>query len=79
MDFDMKVSDYKELYEKILSLTYDAEDIRVNDGTSAEEIEKCKWIIAMVETLTDVPLGKAEYMFHRKKIKFDLIQFLRSN
>lgn len=75
----LKVEDYKRVYELILTMSYDVEEFNTFNNITEEEIEKCKWIKCIVDTLTDVPERKMSYVFKRKKIKFDRDTFLEEN
>ncbi len=71
----MQLKDYQRLYDKILKMSYDIEEISLSNPTE-EDIEKCKWIAAMHKVINDVPQGKTEYLLMQKKIKFDYIEFM---
>lgn len=75
----LKLEDYKRAYELILDISYDVEEFNTLNETTEEEIEKCKWIKCIFDTLNDVPTGRMEYIFRKKKIKFDEIAFLEAN
>ena len=75
-DGGMTLEAYEAVYDMILSLAEDADGINVFSNDQDEDIQKCKWIAAIHETLSDVPMSKAEIMFKRKKIKFDYCEFM---
>lgn len=77
MNENMDVSTYREVYEKILDLTMDAESFNLFEAITEEEVEKAKWFAAMLETLADVPLRRVQHIFKQKKIKFDCVEFLK--
>jgi hypothetical protein len=67
----MTVSDYKKLLDDVIAISYDMEDVDVFPEEYAEDVLKCKYIIAIHETLSDVPLRKAEWFFKKHKIKYE--------
>ncbi len=69
---NITVSEYKRLYDEVIALSFDMEDVGFNPEEHDEDILKCKYIIAIYETLSDVPLRKAEWFFQKHKVKFDL-------
>ena len=73
----MNISDYRSIYDSILKLTYDTDGMQSTNPTK-EDIEKCKWILAILECLDDVPKRKADYILKDKKIKFDYSDFIDS-
>ena len=72
----LKVEAYTAIYDAIVSLSCDADGYGLFDDITDEDIQKCKWIAAIHEALSDVPMSKAEIMFKRKKIKFDYCEFM---
>lgn len=68
----MTASDYKRLLDDVIAMSFDMEDVDVFPEEYAEDVLKCKYIIAIYETLSDVPLRKAEWFFQKHKVKFDL-------
>ena len=72
----LKVEDYKRVYELILKMSYDVEEFNTLERITEEELVKCKWIKCIVSTLTDVPEERINYIFKRKKIKFNELAFL---
>lgn len=75
-DGGMTLEAYEAIYDMILSLAEDADGINIFSNVQEEDIQKCKWIAAIHETLSDVPMSKAEIMFKRKKITFDCCEFM---
>ena len=75
----MKVEDYKRAYKLILDISYDVEEFNTIYQTTEEEIEKCKWIKCIFETLNNVPVSRMEYTFKSKNIEFDELAFLKAN
>ena len=74
----MNIKNYKKLYEEILEMSYDMEEVSVYCNPTDENIEKCKWIAAILEVLNDVPKSQMECMFEYKDIAFDYIKFMES-
>ena len=72
----MKVSDYQRLHDEILEMSFDMDGVVIFGDSSEEDIEKCKWIAAMLSVLEDVPKSKMEVMFKHRNIKFDYIEFI---
>ena len=75
-DGGMTLEAYEAIHDMILSLAEDADGISIFSYVQEEDIQKCTWIAAIHETLSDVPMSKAEIMFKRKKIKFDYCEFM---
>ena len=75
----MTVADYKEIYEKVLALSFDADGFRAFTDTKEEDVEKCIWIAAILDVLNDVPCRKMEHIFRRKKLTVDWAKFWKEN
>ncbi|MCF2595307.1 hypothetical protein [Pseudoflavonifractor phocaeensis] len=75
----MTVSDYKKIHDMIIALSIDADGYGLFDRISEEDVEKCKWIAAILETLNDVPLSRVEHIFEQKEIEFDYEEFWCKN
>ena len=76
---EMKLENYKAIYEAIVSLSCDADGFGLCDGITAEDIEKCKWIAAIFNVMGDVPRRRVNHIFQQKQIRFDCEQFLEEN
>lgn len=66
----MTVEEYKKLYDKIVSLSIDAESFGLGgefDAITDEDFEKCKYIAAMYACLSDVPVRRANFIFKQKE------------
>ena len=72
----LRIEDYQKAYEMAFDISYDVEEFTKGDKPTADELEKFKWIIAIVDILSDVPLGYAQYAIHRKKLVYDKDKFL---
>lgn len=64
----MNIEEYRILYDKILELSEDAESFGLFNEASDEDVEKCMYIKAMLDTLQDVPDSRQEHIFKHKKI-----------
>lgn len=76
---EMKLEDYKAIYEAIVSLSCDADGFGLYDGITTEDVEKCKWIAAIFNVLGDVPRRRVNHIFQHKEIRFDCERFLEEN
>ena len=76
---EMKLEDYKAIYEAIVSLSCDADGFGLYDGNTTEDVEKCKWIAAIFNVLGDVPRRRVNHIFQHKEIRFDCERFLEEN
>ena len=75
----MTIADYKKIHDMIITLSIDADGYGLFDQISDEDVEKCKWIAAILETLNDVPLTRVEHIFEQKGIEFDYDEFWAEN
>ena len=75
-DYSMKLEGYQEIYDLILTIADDADGFGLFENITDEDVEKCKWIAAILEVLNDVPLRRMEHIFKYKKIDFDSEEFL---
>ena len=76
---EMKLEDYKAIYEAIVSLSCDADGFGLYDGITTEDVEKCKCIAAIFNVLGDVPRRRVNHIFQHKEIRFDCERFLEEN
>lgn len=75
----MTLAKYRHLFADILMLAEDAESFGVFEDTITEEqVEKSKYIIAMLEVLKDVPERKAENVISMKDVTFNYDEILDS-
>ena len=72
----MSVANYKELYEKVLELSFDADGFGLFEDISDEDAEKALWIAAILEVLNDVPARRMNHIFQQRNMKYDWEQFL---
>ena len=71
----MSVANYKELYEKVLELSFDADGFGLFGDISDEDAEKALWIAAILEVLNDVPVRTMNHIFQQRNMKYDWEQF----
>ncbi len=64
----MSIEEYKNLYDKIIDLAEDADSFGLFNSISDEDVEKCMYIAAILDTLNDVPAARKEHIFKRKGI-----------
>ena len=64
---------YNEIYRHVIDI---AKDARRLDCNTDEDIEKCKWIAAMIRMLFDVAMHDAAKILHLNNIKFDYNSFI---
>jgi len=64
---------YNEVYRHVVDI---AKDVKRFDTTKNEDVEKCKWIAAMVDVFFDVPMHNAVNTLHLNNIQFDSKNFL---
>ena len=64
---------YNEVYRHVADI---AKDTKRFDTTKNEDVEKCKWIAAMVDVFFDVPMHNAVNTLHLNNIQFDSKDFL---
>ena len=75
----LKLEAYTAIYDAILSLSFDADGYGLFDNITDEDIQKCKWIAAILEVLNDVPKRRVEHIFKHKKIDFNYIEFIEED
>ena len=74
---EMSLKDYEAIYDAIVSLSCDAEGYGLFSRITDEDVEKCKWIAAILEVLDDVPRRRVEHIFTYKNIVFDSLEFIK--
>ena len=75
-DGSISVETYKAVYETIVSLAGDADRFGLFKNITEENVEKCKWLAAIMDVIDDVPRRRVEHIFKYKKIKFDSCDFI---
>lgn len=73
MSESTKVSEYKRLLDDVIELSFDMEGVGFLPEEQEDDILKCKYIIAIYESLSDVPLRKAKWFLQKNKIEFNLV------
>ena len=73
---ELLLEGYKAIYCAIVDLAGDAEGYGLFKRIQDIDIEKSKWVMAIYETLSDVPLGRAEHILKYRKIKFSSTEFI---
>lgn len=76
MKKELTVQDYEKTYDAILAIANDADGFGLFADITEEDVEKCKWIAAILTTLDDIPRQRMEHIFRYRKIKFDYLGFL---
>ena len=79
MDDSLSIETYKSIYDAIVALSVDADGYGLFENISDEDVEKCKWIAAILEVLDDVPRRRMEHIFQYRKVDFDCIDFIEEN
>jgi hypothetical protein len=80
LESDLTVDDYKKIYNDIVSLSFDADGFGLFYGIRDRDVEKCKWIAAIMEVLEDVPASRVKHIFEIEEIEdFDSIEFIEGN
>ena len=72
----LTVDGYEAICDAVLALANDADGFGLFDAITPEDIQKCKWIAAILEVLNDVPQRRMEHIFKYKKISFDYLEFI---
>lgn len=72
----LAVDGYEAIYDAVLALANDADGFGLFDAITPEDVQKCKWIAAILEVLNDVPQRRMEHSFKYKKISFDYLEFI---
>lgn len=72
----ISVAAYKAVYENIVSLSIDADGYGLFENITNDDVEKCKWLAAIIDVIDDVPRRRVEHVFKYKKIEFDYSDFL---
>ena len=72
----LAVDGYEAIYDAVLALANDADGFGLFDAITPEDVQKCKWIAAILEVLNDVPQRRMEHIFKYKKISFDYLEFI---
>lgn len=68
---EITVEDYMSVYDAIIALSIDADGFGLFDEITEEDVEKCKWFAAIMDTMDDVPARRVKHIFSQKKIEYD--------
>lgn len=72
----LAIDGYEAIYDAVLALANDADGFGLFDAITPEDIQKCKWIAAILEVMSDVPQRRMKHIFKYKKISFDYLEFI---
>lgn len=72
----MTIEEYKNIFESILKISFDVEEEIDIDNPTEEDINKAKWIKAMVQCINDVPFLRAAHILRKCNIEFDYCAML---
>ena len=75
----MTLDEYKALYKMVLKLSFDAENFGLFEMIIDRDIEKAKYIRAIMEVLSDVPRGRMEHIMDYKDVDYDYFEILESS
>lgn len=70
------VEDYKKTYHATGRILEDAESFGLFSHISESDVEKSKWIMAIITVLNDLPKRKIRKVFRDRKIKFNFMAFI---
>ena len=73
---NLSLDRYEAIYEAALSLANDADGYGLFEDITDEDVEKCKWIAAILEVLDDVPRSRVKHIFNYRNIQFDHQDFI---
>ena len=71
----LTIDGYEAIYNAVLTLANDADGFGLYEAITPEDIQKCKWIAAILEVLSDVPQRRMQHIFEHKRISFDYLEF----
>jgi hypothetical protein len=72
----MTIEEYKNIFEGILKISFDVEEEIDIDNPTEEDINKAKWIKAMVTCINDVPFRRAAHILRTSNTEFDYCAML---
>ena len=64
----MTIKEYQNIYDSIIELADDSDGFGLFEDISDEDVEKCMYITAILDTLNDVPAAIKRHIFKHKKI-----------
>ncbi len=74
--YSLTLEGYEAIYDAIVALSCDADGYGLFEHITEEDVEKCKWIAAIMKVLNDVPRSRVEHVFKYKNIESDDDEFL---
>lgn len=67
----MTLDEYKLLYKMALKLSFDAENFGLFEMIIDRDIEKAKYIRAIIDVMNDVPRGRMLHIMDYKDVEYD--------
>ena len=67
----MTLDEYKLLYKMALKLSFDAENFGLFEMIIDRDIEKAKYIRAIIDVMNDVPRGRMMHIMDYKGVEYD--------
>ena len=67
----MTLDEYKLLYKMALKLSFDAENFGLIEMIIDRDIEKAKYIRAIIDVMNDVPRGRMMHIMDYKGVEYD--------
>ena len=67
----MTLDEYKLLYKMALKLSFDAENFGLFEMIIDRDIEKAKYIRAIIDVMNDVPRGRMMHIMDYKDVEYD--------
>lgn len=72
----MTLDEYKLLYKMALKLSFDAENFGLFEMIIDRDIEKAKYIRAIIDVMNDVPRGRMMHIMDYKDVEYDSVEIL---
>ena len=74
----MTLEEYKKLYQMVLRLSFDAEGFGLFEMIIDRDIEKAKYIRAILDVMNDVPRGRMLHIMDYKDVEYDSSEILET-
>ena len=74
----MTLEEYKKLYQMVLRLSFDAECFGLFEMIIDRDIEKAKYIRAIIDVMNDVPRGRMLHIMDYKNVEYDSCEILEA-
>ncbi len=74
----MTLDEYKLLYKMVLKLSFDAENFGLFEMIIDRDIEKAKYIRAIIDVMNDVPRGRMLHIMDYKDVEYDSSEILET-